>query len=171
MKNRKEKQYETYSFSHKWFEVLCCPNLKITPNWLKNLILETQIQLKLTILRLCHCRRINKSCNATHQHHKTLYSVNLSSITTENKCKGQTKRSKKAQFHHWEKINALVDQIHQNGLIRQTGSTALDKPTFGTTSLTFSITSQKNYSAQFVYGARYLNYKTDESIGFRTRRF
>ena len=75
----------------------------------------------------------------------------------------QTQRATKVPIHYRDKLNALLDELEKNGIIRQIGSTPNEKLTYGTIILNPLIIIRKNDSIKIVLDARLLNSNTDQS--------
>ena len=75
----------------------------------------------------------------------------------------QTQRPTKVPIHYREKLNALLEELEKNGIIRQIGSTPHEKPNYGTIFLNPLIVIKKNDTIKNVLDARHLNSNTDQS--------
>ena len=113
-------------------------------------------------IQLCQILVNNKECYATHKNDVGKICTPFR-IRLKPNANLQTQRPTKVPIHYREKLNALLDELEKNGIIRQIGSTPHEKPNYGTTFLNPLIIIKKNDSIKIVLDARHLNSNTDQS--------
>ena len=113
-------------------------------------------------ITLCDMLLKYKTCYATQKNDVGKIST-LFRIRLKPNAQLITQRRSKVPIHYRDKLNNLLKELEKHNIIKQIGSSAQDKPVYGTTYLNPLITIPKGDTIKCVLDARHLNSNTEQS--------
>ena len=113
-------------------------------------------------ITLCNKLLKYKTCYATHKNDVGKISTPFR-IRLNPNVQLMTQRPPKVPIHYRDKLNVLLKELEKYNIIKQIGSSPLDKPVYGTTYLNPLIIIPKGDTIQCVLDARHLNSNTEQS--------
>ena len=141
------------------------PSLPYSPenlNFIHNFNFQFSDLTDTEYVTLCNLLLNYKTCYATHKNDVGKIATPFR-IRLESNAQLLTQRPSKVPIHYCDKLNTLLKDLEKDNIIKQIGSSAHEKPVYGTTYLNPLIIIPKGDSIKCVLDARHLNSNTEQS--------